>query len=538
MEPLRTENLVSQVTAMTKFRTVLSFALIALSVSGCATMNEKPPLKVPSGKLDYKPAPPRPAKLDVASRMPKFTLPATVADAKLYSFRATGQQVRLALSQLSIAYKLNIVVDQDVEGLVTVDLRELPLEKVLEAMLEPIGLAWTWQDGLLRVTRLETRTFHIDYLRLVRSGAGNSSSSTTLSGSGSSGSSNSSIAQADTIDFWNEIEEQLEAILERSADDYESGQRPTQTTVQTDRATNTTTTLTQPIRESAGRLVIDRLSGTIQITTSRARMKNAVDFITRVSQGIKRQVYIEARVVEVSLNDDQSLGVNWQKLNIGNSLQLSTDVNINNPADGANALPAAITGSYIRKFDAFGTFLDVAAVVEALEEQGQVKVVSQPRIRTLNNQSAIVRVGTERTFFVTETDLQTDANGGVIRTTTNTPTTITEGLVLTVTPQISESGEIMMDVVPVLTRINGVDTSPDGLSNAPILDVKQSSTLVRMLNGETVVVGGLIQETLSNTERSVPGLGDVPVFGTLFSANYDRDVRKELIVFITPHIIQ
>lgn len=521
---------------MAKSLTVLSLTLTALFVTGCATNSPKPTMQVPSGDLDYKPAPPRAAKLDVADRMPRFALPTALADTKLYSFRATGQPVRLALSQLATAYKLNIVVDQDVEGMVTVDLTELPLEKVLEAMLEPLGLAWVWQDGLLRVTRLETRTFHIDYLRLVRTGAGNSSSNTTLSGGGggSSGNTTSSIAQNDTIDFWNELEEQLDAILERSTDDYGAGERPMETTVQTDRETNITTTLTQQVRESEGRLVIDRLSGTIQVTTSRTRMKNVVDFIKRVTDGIKRQVYIEAKVVEVSLNDDQALGVDWKKFNIGNSVQLSSDVSISNPADGANAKPSTVLGSYIHKFNEFGTFLDIEVAVNALKEQGQVKVVSQPRIRTLNNQSAIVRVGTERTFFVTKTTI--DPEHGT-QTTDHTASTITEGLVLTVTPQISGAGEITMDVTPVLTRITGIDVSPDGLSNAPILDVKQSSTLVRMHDGETIVVGGLIKEAISNTERAVPGLGQVPVFGKLFSSNYDRDSRTELIIFITPHII-
>jgi type II secretory pathway component GspD/PulD (secretin) len=121
---------------------------------------------------------------------------------------------------------------------------------------------------------------------------------------------------------------------------------------------------------------------------------------------------------------------------------------------------------------------------------------------------------------------------------TNTPSTITEGLVLTVTPQISRRGEITMDVTPVLTRIAGTDTSPDGLSNAPVLDIKQTNTLVRMHDGETIVVGGLIQETVSNTRRAVPAVGEVPLIGALFSANYDRDVRRELVVFLTPHVVE
>ena len=326
---------------MTTLRTLINLVPAVLIVAGCAT-TEPEPLVVPSGDLDYKPAPPRPEPLGVQSRMPQFATPASVADVKLYSFRSTGQPVRLALSQLAIAYKLNIVVDQDVEGEVTVDLQELPLEKVLEAVMEPLGLAWQWQDGLLRVSRLETRTYTIDYLRLVRSGTGTSSSSVSLSsggggggggGGGSTGNSSSSIAQNDTINFWNELEEQLEAILERSEEDYVGRERPMETTVQTDRETNITTTLTQPTREAAGRLVIDRLSGTIQVTTSRARMKNVEEFLAQIRSGINRQVYIEAKVVEVQLNDERSLGIDWNELDFG-SLKLGTDLIIQTPAGG------------------------------------------------------------------------------------------------------------------------------------------------------------------------------------------------------------
>jgi MSHA type pilus biogenesis protein MshL len=533
---------------MAVVRTPLFLALATLVVSGCASFDqptEKEPIaQVPSGDLDYKPVPRRPAGLDVKNRMPKFALPATVADTRLYSFRATGQPVRLALSQLATAYKLNIVVDQDVEGLVTVDLNKLPLEKVLEAVLEPLGLAWSWQDGLLRVSRLETRTFNIDYVRLVRSGSANSTTTTSLSGSGggggggSAGDTSSRVAQQDSINFWEEVEEQLEAILERSDADYGgSGVRPMETTVQTDRETNITTELTRRVRESEGRLVIDRTSGTVQVTTTRARMKNVVEFLKRVTAGIKRQVYIQAKVVEVSLSDDQSLGIDWNAIDFG-SLVLSTSATIANPAGGFTALPAALTGTYVRSFSS-GELDAIDGVLTALKEQGQVKVVSQPRISTLNNQSAIVRVGTERTFFTKEINEDRNDQGAVInREITYDPTTVTEGLVLTVTPQISEEGMITMDVNPVLTNIRGVDQSPDEAANAPQLDIKQTSTLVRMYDGETIVVGGLIQETVSETDRAVPVVGEVPLIGSLFSGNYDKQVRKELVIFLTPNIIQ
>jgi len=527
---------------MATLRTPLFLALATLVVSGCASLDQatkkEPIAQVPSGDLDYKPAPSRPAGLDVKSRMPKFSLPASVTDTKLYSFRTTGQPVRLALSQLATAYKLNIVVDQDVEGLVTVDLNQLPLEKMLEAILEPLGLAWQWQDGLLRVSRLQTRTFQIDYLRLVRSGTGTSTTDTSTSGGGSSGSggrASSSIEQEDTIDFWDELEEQLEIILERSDNEYVAGERPMETTVQTDRETNITTELTRRIRESEGRYVIDRLSGTIQVTTTRARMQNVEEFLDRVTAGIKRQVYIQARVVEVELNDDFSLGINWNEIDFG-SLALSTSTIISNPAGGFAALPETLAGTYVRSFSG-GELDSVDAVLTALKEQGQVKVVSQPRIRTLNNQPAIVRVGTERTFFTKEVNT-TITDGISNEVITYTPDTVTEGLVLTVTPQISEEGIITMDVNPVLTRISGVDTSPDGSATAPQLSVKQTSTLVRMYDGETIVVGGLIEEAVSETDRAVPVVGEVPLLGALFSGTYDKGSQRELVVFLTPYIVQ
>jgi len=181
---------------------------------------------------------------------------------------------------------------------------------------------------------------------------------------------------------------------------------------------------------------------------------------------------------------------------------------------------------------------DMDVVIRALQQQGDVKVVSQPRIRTLNNQSAIVRSGTERTFFTTQTVLTPVAGGTPVISTTTTPTTITEGLVLSLTPQISVNGRIAMDVSPVITRISGVDVSPDGKSNAPRLDVKQTSTMVRVGDGETVIIGGLIQEVEEETNRAVPGLGDVPGVRNLFGTTYKSLSRRELVVILTPYIVQ
>jgi len=150
-----------------------------------------------------------------------------------------------------------------------------------------------------------------------------------------------------------------------------------------------------------------------------------------------------------------------------------------------------------------------------------------------------MKVGTDRTFYNVTTTAPTVQNNTTIPgTTTETPTTVTEGVMLSVTPQISADGLITMDVMPVINKIVGVDTSPSGLSNAAQVETTQTSTLVRLKDGETAVIGGMIEEDDSETARNVPGLGNLPGVGWLFKGKYSNKLRRELVIFITPHLVE
>lgn len=173
-------------------------------------------------------------------------------------------------------------------------------------------------------------------------------------------------------------------------------------------------------------------------------------------------------------------------------------------------------------------------VLEALSEQGDVRVVSQPRILTLNNQPALIKVATDESFF---TSTVTQGVGGSGNIVTEQVRTVTSGLVLSVTPQVSEEGWIMIDISPIITRLTDTVTSANG-STAPILDVKQSGGLVRMRSGDMVIIGGLIQEVTSDTERKVPVLGDIPGLGRLFKGTYQAKAKTELVIFLSPRIVQ
>ena len=480
------------------------------------------------------------ARIALIDRLPQATEEVPVLARKVFTYRARNLPVEQAMAQFAATYGVNVVVDNDVQASITVDFRNLSLDKALEALLETNGLSWEWNEGLLRVTRQQTKTFVVDYLRLTRSGTANSQTSMASSGSGSGSSDSTTVglSRSDSINFWDELEKQLDEILTKSPEDYTARgeQQSQETTTMTDRATNTTTTATRNVKEKVGRMTINRLAGMVQVTSSAKRMKAVDRYLESLRQSVLRQVYIDVKIVEVDLTGDNSLGVDWTKIDMG-ALQLGTGTAFNTSAAGTIVPAASATANYDKTFPASFLVKNITALVTALKQQGNVRVVSQPRIRTLNNQSAIVKSGTERTFFTTET-IVTTTNGTAIVNTTNTPTTVTEGVVLSVTPQISADNRIAMDVSPVVTRISGVDASPDGKSNAPRLDVKQTSTMVRVGDGETIVIGGLIQEGEEETRREVPGLGSAPVIGNLFGTSFASKHRRELVIILTPYIVR
>jgi MSHA type pilus biogenesis protein MshL len=199
------------------------------------------------------------------------------------------------------------------------------------------------------------------------------------------------------------------------------------------------------------------------------------------------------------------------------------------PGGGASVRPNALTLLFQNK--------SVKAIVNALKEQGEVRVISQPRLRTLNNQTAMMKVGTDQPFFTHQTST-ISSSGGLSESSGDTLTIITVGTVLAVTPQIASDDWITLDITPAITSFVEEVKSPSGESSAPVLDIKQFSTIVRMRDGETIVLGGLIQNSHSKTVRKIPLLGDIPLLGRLFQGTVDAKQKKELVIFLTPRIVR
>ena len=307
------------------------------------------------------------------------------------------------------------------------------------------------------------------------------------------------------IEFWKELEEQLKKLL------------------------------TEKGKEG---LAVNMTAGIVQVTDRPSALKRVQEFLDGLSHSVSRQVDIEAKLYDVMLGDQFQWGVDWSHVvksmggafaGIGSPFGSPFDLTRNiDPRGGFGLNPQSITLLFSNQ--------NTRVIVRALEEQGKVTVISQPRLRTLNNQTAIMKVGTDMPFFTQQTTLVTDVN--TVQTSGDQVSIITVGTVLSITPQIAADGWISLDITPAITSLVEEKQSPSRNSSAPVLDIKQSSTIVRLRDGETIVMGGLIQNTSAKAERKIPLLGDIPLLGKLFQGKVNANQKKELVIFLTPTIVQ
>jgi len=250
-----------------------------------------------------------------------------------------------------------------------------------------------------------------------------------------------------------------------------------------------------------------------------------------VNRRISRQVRIAARVVEVELNDQHQLGVDW-------TLASATAGGLTLSGIGTSTGFSSIGGQPLVASTVSGTLSTgkVSAVIQALQEQGDVHAVSNPSVLSLSNQTAFVKVGTEQTFFSlsNSTTINQAGAAGPFATTQSsyTQNAITIGTVLSVTPEVNGDGTVTVDVLPAITQLVGVDTSPDGQQTAPRMDIKALSTIARLHPDQSVMIGGLIYDATATQAQKVPLLGDIPVLGRAFGTSGRIKTRTELVIFL------
>ncbi len=442
----------------------------------------------------------------------------------------------------------NMVVHPNVKGKITLDLKNVTVDQVMEVVRNVYGMYYERNKTAYHVypNTIRTRMFNIDYLAIKRVGASKmrvSSGQVTqadLSGGDSDSDSSTGSSARETVaassvdttsesDFWSELRGTLDSI----------------------------------IGNTAGRnVVLSPQSGVIVIRAMPAELRAVEKYLKKTQSIMQRQVILEAKIIEVVLSDGFQSGVNWAALkNTGSSQALIGQTgggtlfdNSTSIIDGntGNLNPAAlsqITGTAASAFGGIFTAAlniksDFAAFIELLKTQGDVQVLSSPQISTINNQKAVIKVGTDE-FFVT--DVESYVNTSSVTSTTQNNVELTpffSGVALDVIPQISENNEITLHIHPtvvdVTEKVKNISVSSTSTLSVPLAvsSIRESDTIIRAKNRQVVIIGGLMKTKTANNNASVPFLGDLPLIGGLFRHTKETTVKSELVILLKATVIE
>jgi MSHA biogenesis protein MshL len=277
------------------------------------------------------------------------------------------------------------------------------------------------------------------------------------------------------------------------------------------------------------RLIINPMAGTIAVTTLPASLLQIESFIRAFESSIQRQVLIEAKIVEVNLEQSFEFGIDWNVVANAGRVQFR---NAPRPANAPAASSVELTLS--------GGAGQITAVLTALSTQGNVKVLSSPRVSALNNQRAVFNVTTQEIFFSSSTIVTGAGTGAPITQSQVTPTPVNVGIVLDVLPQIGADNSVTMNIRPVVTSVarTAEFVQPDGTAfRAPVIDTRESDTMARLRAGETIIIGGLMQTRSERVRSGIPVLSSIPLLGRLFTRYNNVERKAELVIFLTPTII-
>lgn len=431
--------------------------------------------------------------------------------------------------------KFNMMVSPKVEGSVTLDLRNVTIPDVLNAVHSIYGYDYKVTSYGYQVfpAQLQTRMFTVNYLNVNRKGTSttsissgqfsashdkdnnsgtSSSGSSTASSTSSSGSSSSSsdvLQPASSVvtdtqsDFWMTLKGTLGVIIGN---------------------------------EKGHRVIVNPGAGLVIVKATPAELNQVANYLDQLQSTMTRQVIIDAKIMEVTLNKGFQAGINWKVLGFETS--------------GADGVTGTTGNPLAAALGTFGNVLtlgmssgaDFRSVIKALSSQGNVQVLSSPRIATLNNQKAVIKVGTDQ-FYIT--DVNSDTTGSGTDTTTSSGFQLTpffSGIALGVTPQISADGAVTLHIHPV---VSDVISDPQNITISGKNDqfplakstVRESDSIVHAKDGQVVVIGGLMESKTEENIASVPFLGKIPFLGAAFRRTQQKSVKTELIILLRPIVV-
>ncbi|WOE68938.1 pilus (MSHA type) biogenesis protein MshL [Hydrogenimonas thermophila] len=395
-------------------------------------------------------------------------------------------------------------------------LKDATLQEVLNVVLNEYNLNYSIEGNVLKISYLLTKTFHVDYIGTERQSNSNtkvsltSGSSSTQSMSSGDSESGMEITSDDIFIFWSEFSEQIKNILNRPGDEYQAGEP-----------------------------VIDRESGLITITGTKKQLDRVENYIKQLMDRLHKQVMIDVKMYAVVLNEGKQTGIDWRQIYSIQNIKLSAGASRTNSAIISAPATSGISGIIGRTaiFTDFVMNAEIGTIIKFLKSQGDVHSVSNPKILTLNNQAAMITVGKQYFYKVTNSTTTSNTGGSTV-SQNEIIDSVFAGVLLDITPEISSDETITLKINPsVSDTINAIVESVSR-TMPPDLERRQMSTVVTVKNGDHVILGGLITEKENIQNNKVPILGDIPLLGYAFKYEEKTKETVELVIIVTPYLIK
>ncbi len=505
--------------------------LLILFLASCASVEQPPVLS--AGHIENPAAEPAEGSIpELVSATPTLPAPEPVIDEATHTVIVYDVPVSELLFSLARDSDLNLDIDPDVTGNISLNAVEQPLNLLLERIAEISGTTYQINNNVLRVRKdsPQLRSYAVDYLNIIRSSVGSVAVSTQISSTGQSAgdseaglgdtgnSSDTLVSNVTEHNFWATLENNIGKILNREQSG-ESGDD-----------------------DSNPDIIINRESGIIAVRATERQHKQVRDFINRIQSSTQRQVLIEATIAEVTLSDSYQAGIDWNLINS----DASSGVTVNQAiTDVSLTAPPAFTLS-VSDLSFNGN--ELQATLRALETFGDVSVMSSPKVMAMNNQTALLKVVDNLIYFTVEVNIDTSSTvvgGGNLTTFQTDINTVPVGFVMSVTPFIDSTGSVILNVRPTISRVIDFVRDPNPaladanvISQIPVIQVREVESILKINSGDIAVIGGLMQDEIERSNRGVPFLKRLPMVGAAFKYDDDQSKKTELVIFLQPTVIE
>ncbi len=489
-----------------------------------------------------------------------------------------AQEILFALARDA---KLNIEIHPNISGTVTMNLIDQTLPEILDAIGRQIDMRYELNGRNLAIMPDSPylKNYQIDYPNVMRNSQNSISSSTSVatigqggssSGGGSGGNaSNSSITNVSDNHFWERLIENIKDLLRETDKTMpegvsEAAPQPVvqqQTTPQPG-TTATSATATNILRSAmsalpaqiqsqdalmtrrvtyreAASVIANPETGAISVRATSRQHASVREFLDKVMVSARRQVLIEATIVEVALSDQYQQGIDWSILHNTSGLSFTQTT-------PTGAVPGVMGTIGYLDLGSLGGRFDLSASIRLLETFGKLHVLSSPKLSVLNNQTSLLKVVDEAVYFTVDVTAATYSNGVITSPATYTTkvNTVPVGFLMYVTPQIGGDGEVTLNLRPTISRIISYANDPNPVlaqnnvvNLIPQIQTREMESILRVHNGDIAVLGGLMQDTRAGDTNQIPGISSIARIGELFKARNDKNSKSELVIFLRPIIL-